>query len=225
MDPSPGRRSSDVSTEQHRDQRRAAFAEVQRKLRNVFAVVRSIAKRTAETSDSLDEFVANFDGRLNAYARTLSLLSHDPELGADLEFMLAEELLAAHAREGEQVSVSGPSVQLQPRAAETIGLAIHELTTNAIRHGALGQAGGKLDISWRFEADGDARVLVFDWNETSERKLMMMPTRRGFGIAVLEQTLPYELNARSELHFGGTGFRCRIRLPVNDQIIVLADKP
>ena len=221
-DPSPGP-SSDVSAEQLRDLRRAAFAELQRQLRNVFAVMRSIARRTAETSGSLDEFVASYDGRLNAYARTLSLLSHDPDRGADLEFLLAEELLSVQAHEGEQVGFSGPSVQLQPRAAETIGLAIHELATNAIKHGALGQAGGKIDISWRFEPDGDGRVLVFDWNESSGRKLMMVPTRRGFGTAFLEQTLPYELNARSVLRFGGTGFRCRIRFPVNDQILVRGD--
>ena len=190
----------------------------QHQVRNLLAVVRSIARRTAETSQTVEEYAMKFDGRLSAYARTLAMLARNPEEGVELEYMLAEELLAAQAHDGDQVSISGPSVRLQPKAAETMGLAIHELATNAIKHGALGQSRGKVAVSWQVQKDASGEVLVFDWVESGGRKLMPMPTRRGFGVEMLEETLAFELNAKSELCFESTGFRCRIRLPVNAAI-------
>lgn len=204
------------------DERRKAlvFSDVQHRVRNLLAVVRSIARRTAETSRTVEDYAMNFDGRLNAYGRTMALLTREPESGIELEYMLAEELLAAQAHDGDQVNISGPSIRLQPKAAETIGLAIHELVTNAIKHGALGQAGGKVNVSWRIDKDASGQALVFDWVESGARRLMPVPTRRGFGVGMLEETLAFDLNAKTELHFESTGFRCRIRLPFNDQTFV-----
>jgi two-component system CheB/CheR fusion protein len=202
-------------------QHSAVTPSFQHQVRNLLAVVRSIARRTAETSQSVEEYAMKFDGRLSAYARTLAMLARNPEDGVELEYMLAEELLAAQAHDGEQVGISGPSMRLQPKAAETMGLVMHELATNAIRHGALGQAGGRVSVAWRIDKDASGGALVFDWVESPGRKLMALPTRRGFGVEMLEETLPFELNARSELHFESTGFRCRISLPLNAQVFIL----
>jgi two-component system, chemotaxis family, CheB/CheR fusion protein len=198
-----------------------AVAELQHRVRNVLAVVRSIARRTAATSRDVEEYAMNFDGRLNAYSRTLSLLTQGSAAGVELEFLLAEELLSVQARDEEQVTIAGPRVNLRPGAAETIGLAIHELTTNAVKHGALSQNGGKIAVTWQVEHSPTGDELVFDWRESGGRRLVPVRTRRGFGVEMLEETLPFELQARTELEFGSTGFRCRIRFPIHDQVMTL----
>lgn len=197
--------------------RRAHLAEVQNRIRNVLAVVRSIARRTAETSETIEDYSSTFEGRINAYARTLTLLELGDEAGVDLEYLVADELLTVQARDGEELNISGPEMRLRPKAAETVGLAIHELTTNALRHGALGHPKGRVDVSWKVEGD----TLVFDWRESSSRRLMPQPTRRGFGVILLEETLPFDLGAITELRFASPGFSCTIRLPLTDKNFIL----
>jgi two-component system CheB/CheR fusion protein len=191
--------------------------ELQRQIRNVLAVVRSIARRTADTSRSLDEYTMNFEGRLAAYSRTLAMLSHNPELGYDLEFLIAEELLSENAHDGEQVNLSGPTISLRPKPAQTLGLAIHELTTNAVKHGALAHTTGKVEVTWRLQYAGPKTVLVIDWIESGGVRLMVQPTHRGFGLVMLKETLPFELGATCSVEFRNIGFRCRLEIPVADQ--------
>lgn len=200
----------------------AFVIEIQHRLRNALAVVRSIARRTAETSETVEEYSANFEGRLNAYARTLSLLTTDANDGVALDFLVAEELLSVQAHDGRQANVEGPAVQLRRKTAETVGLALHELATNALKHGSLGHPDGKVDVSWRvIDGSFGRRQLQLDWRESGGRRLMAVPRRRGFGIVMLEKTLAFDLGAQTELSFESTGFRCRIILPVNDDIFVL----
>src|SRR5262249_23880717 len=130
---------------------RLLLAEMQHHVRNTLGVVRSIARRTAESSATVEEYASHLDGRLNAFARTQALVTRDPEGGVDLEYLVIEVLLAYSAREGEHARVSGPKVRFQPKAAETFALAIHELATNALKYGALSQPSGRLEISWRID--------------------------------------------------------------------------
>jgi two-component system, chemotaxis family, CheB/CheR fusion protein len=109
------------------ERQRLLLAELQHRVRNTLGVVRSIARRSSESSSSVEEYASHLDGRLNAFARMQALVTRDPENGVDLEYLVVEELLGYNAREGEQVRVSGPAVRLQPKAAETFALAIHEL--------------------------------------------------------------------------------------------------
>src|SRR3712207_5418388 len=122
------------------------LAELQHRVRNTLAVVRSIARRTGETSTTVEDYAMHLDGRLNAFARTQALVTRDPEAGVDLEYLVADELLAYHAKEADQVRISGPPIRLQPKAAETLGLAVHELATNAVKHGALRARQGRVEV-------------------------------------------------------------------------------
>src|SRR5207248_403115 len=99
------------------ERQRLLLAELQHRVRNTLSVVRSIARRSAETSTSVDEYASHLDGRLNAFARTQALATRDPESGVDLEYLIVEELHVYNVREGEQLRVSGPKVRLQPKAA------------------------------------------------------------------------------------------------------------
>jgi two-component system CheB/CheR fusion protein len=129
----------------------------------------------------------------------------------------ARQPYAAH--EGAQVKrIDGPTVRLQPKAAENFALLIHELATNAVKYGALSSKTGRVEVRWRIgQADGAAR-LAFDWIETGVRVADGAPRRRGFGTELIERTIAYELGADTSLRFEPDGLRCTIALPLTDGI-------
>ncbi|MBR1160872.1 CheR family methyltransferase [Bradyrhizobium elkanii] len=200
------------------ERQRLLLGELQHRVRNTLGVVRSIARRSAETSANVEDYASHLDGRLNAFARTQSLVTRDPEGGVDLEYLVVEELLAYNAREGEQLRVSGPGIRLQPKAAETFALAIHELATNALKYGALSQRAGRIDVSWRVDDAAEPRQLVFDWRERNGPKVTP-PRRRGFGSDLLERTLAFEFKGKSTLDFNPSGLHCTIAIPMKPQAI------
>jgi two-component system CheB/CheR fusion protein len=201
-------------------QARFLLAELQHRVRNTLSVIRSIARRTAETSDTVEDYAMHLEGRINAFARVQSAVTRNPASGLDLEMLVAEELLAHGAHEGQRVrSIKGPKLHLQPRAAETIGLAIHELATNAVKYGALSSERGRIQVDWAIEKRGGQEHLVFHWRETGVRTPGTRPARRGFGIEMIERTLAYELGGEAKLEFGADGLHCSIVLPVNDQLL------
>ncbi|MBV9559001.1 MAG: PAS domain-containing protein [Bradyrhizobium sp.] len=200
------------------ERQRLLLAELQHRVRNTLGVVRSIARRSAETSSNVEDYAAHLDGRLNAFARTQALVTRDPEGGVDLEYLVAEEMTAYNAREGEQVRIVGPAIRLQPKPAEAFALAVHELATNAVKYGALSQAGGRIDISWHIEQTGSPRELVFEWREKGGPKVKP-PRRKGFGTEMLERTLAFELKAATSLQFNPAGVQCMIKVPLDRRVI------
>ena len=200
------------------ERQRLLLAELQHRVRNTLGVVRSIARRSAETASSVEDYASHLDGRLNAFARTQAMVTRDPEGGVDLEYLVVEELLGYNAREGEQLRVSGPLVRFQPKAAETFALAVHELATNAIKYGALSQPTGRVDVSWRVNDAADPTELIFDWRERGGPSIEP-PQRKGFGSELLERTLAFELKGRTTLAYNGTGLHCTIAIPLNRRVV------
>lgn len=196
------------------ERQRLLLAELQHRVRNTLGVVRSIARRTADTSSTVEEFASHLDGRLNAFARTQALVTRDPEGGVDLEYLAVEEMLAYNAREGEQVRVSGPPVRFQSKAAETFALAIHELATNALKYGALSRPTGRIEISWRLEQGTDPAELVFEWRERGGPPVAP-PPHKGFGTELLERTLAFEFKGQTRLAFSPKGLECTITIPLS----------
>lgn len=200
------------------ERQRLLLAELQHRVRNTLGVVRSIARRSAQTSSTVEEYSAHLDGRLGALARTQAAVTRDPEVGVDLEYLLADELMAYNAREGEQVRISGPTIRLQPKAAETLSLAIHELATNAVKYGALSQPAGRVEISWRIDEGVTPPELNFDWREKGGPPVKS-PKRKGFGTEILERTLGFEFKGKSALMFSPTGVHFSITLPLSRVIV------
>ncbi|BBO11959.1 two-component sensor histidine kinase [Bradyrhizobium ottawaense] len=194
------------------ERQRLLLAELQHRVRNTLGVVRSIARRSAESATTVEEYASHLDGRLNAFARTQALVTRDPEGGVDLEYLVVEELLAYNAREGEQMQVSGPKVRFQPKAAETFALAIHELATNALKYGALSQPSGHVEISWRLDEGTQPAELVFKWRECGGPQVKP-PLRKGFGTELLERTLAFEFKGQTTLAFDPAGLQCTIAIP------------
>jgi len=186
--------------------------ELQHRVRNTLAVIRSITRRTAATTDSKDEFFMHLDGRIDSFARVQAAVTRDPTSGVDLAFLVAEELRVVGAQEGRGLSIDGPPAALRSKAAETIGLAIHELTTNAMKHGALAHPRGRIEVSWQLVGAQPA-MLQFDWRESGLHDLAPTPQRIGFGTEILEQTLAYELGAVTTLDYRPSGLHCRISIP------------
>nr|WP_205520880.1 CheR family methyltransferase [Propylenella binzhouense] len=202
------------------ERQRLLLSELQHRVRNTLGVVRSIAHRTAETSDSVEDFAMHLDGRINALARVQAAVTRDPVAGVSLDTMVADELVGYAAHEGEQVAISGPPIRLQPKAAEMLGLAVHELATNAVKYGALRQPHGKIRIAWALGGEGGERTLAFDWSESCPDPVDSAPKRHGFGMELLEKTLEYELSAKASLDFRKEGLHCRIEMPVTDRLLV-----
>jgi PAS domain S-box-containing protein len=186
------------------------LAELQHRVRNTLAVIRSIARRTAATSATPEDYAMHLEGRIDAFARVQAAATRDPAAGVDLATMVAEELLYAAAREGDRVRIEGPGLRLRSKAAETIGLAVHELATNAVKYGALAARHGLLDIRWNI----DGATFRLAWREAGLDAPLQPPTRRGFGMEILEKTLAYEFKGRTTITFAPEGLGCEIELPL-----------
>jgi two-component system, chemotaxis family, CheB/CheR fusion protein len=199
------------------ERQRLLLAELQHRVRNTLGVVRSIARRSAETSANVEEYAAHLDGRLNAFARTQALVTRDPQGGVDLEMLVLDESLGYKSRDGDQIRVIGPTVRLQPKAAETFALAIHELATNALKYGALSSPDGRIDISWRIE-DVDAPRLIFDWRERGGPP-PAVSRRKGFGTELLQQTMAFEFKGKTDLVFDQAGLHCTMVIPLSRRIV------
>ena len=200
---------------------RVLLAELQHRVRNTLAVIRSIVRRTAQNTSDLEEYTMHLEGRIDAFARAQAIVTRHPAHGVDLAYIVAEELRAAGASEGRQLGIKGPDFPMRAKAAETMALAIHELATNALKYGALTVPQGRIRVEWTLEPKPDPLWLVFRWNESGMRNLAPSPARRGFGMEILERTLAYELKAKTTIGFRPTGLECRIELPLD---VILKDE-
>ena len=193
-------------------------AELQHRTRNVLGLVRSLVRRTAETSASVEEYAAHLEGRISVLARTQAFAMRQPRAGVDLGELVDAELIGLAARE-DKVKTAGPPVRLRPKAAETLGLALHELTTNAVKFGALCLPGGHLTITWRKELFREDPCVRFEWREEGVPDCAP-PTHRGFGRDLIERTVPYELRGATRLSFEAGGVRCAIDIPLTRDNVV-----
>ena len=198
------------------------LGELQHRVRNMLLNVRILARRTAKTSASLEQFVEAFDSRLLALARTQELLTQGSAVSAGLEDTLRQELKAHGADRGSRVLLAGPNVRLPPKIVQALGMAFHELATNASKYGALRQDGAQLKVSWRTVPGEQADDLVIVWRETGV-PLENLPTRRGFGAETIERSLPYMLGGNSRVEFHSDGVECNIRFPLGSEAISAAN--
>lgn len=189
---------------------RLLLAELQHRVRNSLAVIRSIVGRSARTATSVEDYAAHLEGRINALARVQSAVARAPGAGLDLEALLRDEFQAAAAGE-EQVALSGPPLRLSARTAEMLGLALHELATNAIKHGALADPEGSIAVAWSVE--GDPPRLCLRWSERVGRPLPP-PGPPGFGTELLERMLAYNLGAQTRMDHRPEGLSCEIAVPL-----------
>jgi two-component sensor histidine kinase len=202
-----------------KDRQQVLMGELQHRTRNLLAVVQAIAVQTQRTSDSLEKFGTEFESRLRALSRVQSLLARVDHQDVDLRDLVMAEL-EAHRDEGMQAKmrVEGPSVPLPATSAQAVGLALHELATNAVKYGAVAQADGRLEVFWREEADGGKRCVALDWVESGVTMPDRgRPYRKGYGTHLIQRALTYQLGAQTKLDFGADGVRCKIIVPLKGE--------
>src|SRR5947209_601850 len=196
------------------------MAELQHRTRNLLSVVQAIANQTLRSSESLASFKSQFTSRLGAISRVQSLLSQVEHRAVDLHDLVTAEL-AAHSEpdlEPNKIEVKGPAVALPATAAQAVGLALHELATNAVKYGALAHPGGRLEVRWELQEKKRIRELAINWSETGVS--VGTPKRKGYGRELIERALPYQLNAKTHLDFSPNGVRCEIVVPVQQESIL-----
>jgi PAS domain S-box-containing protein len=192
------------------------LGELQHRTRNLLAVVQAVSGKTMRRSATLQEFATKFDSRLSALSRMQGLLARNNTDMLDLRQLVELELDSHLDPTHGKVEIAGPTVRVGASSGRTLILALHELAANAVRHGALGQPEGKLEIGWEVADRDGARQLSFQWRETG----VVMPQGAendgfGFGREILERALPYDLNASTQFHFGSDGVRCNIQIPLS----------
>lgn len=192
---------------------RLLLAELQHRVRNIMAMIRSVARRTAESTETVQEFAQHLEGRIGAMARTQVMLTRQAGAAVDLEDMIRDELVAQVASE-DQIEIEGPDVELSAKAAEVLTLAIHELATNATKYGAFSRAGGRVHIHWDVEERGPQKWLKLNWQETGVPVIDAAPRRRGFGSELISRRIPYELKGRASFRLEPGGLRSHIEFPL-----------
>jgi two-component system CheB/CheR fusion protein len=187
-------------------------AEFRRQLRSLFAILRAIVRRSAIGESSKSDYAAYLEGRIGTLARVQDMLMRAPGDGIDLEELVHGELLA-QAAPASRYRALGPDTRIGREAAMPLALAIHELTLNALLHGALAEPAGELEVRWDHEdRDGQKRLRLL-WIERGSSKQGHPPTDNGFGLELLEKTLPYELDACTRVEWHEHGTQVEILLP------------
>ena len=184
--------------------------ELNHRVKNTLANVLSIVSLTRRRSNDVDEFSESLIGRIRALSATHDLLSQSNWRDALLSDVIRNEL-APYLQDNERhVAMSGPEVRLAPNDAMSLGLAIHELATNAAKYGALTSDGGRIVIEWKQLTPDSVEVY---WREEGGPPVTP-PARRGFGRDLIEKVVAHELQSTVDLQFNPGGVECRLSVPV-----------
>lgn len=200
------------------------LAELQHRVRNIMAMIRSMTARTADGAANVEDYRSLLEGRLMALARVQVILTREANAGGSLRDIIANEVVVQAHRE-DQFDLEGPDVRLSPKAVEVLTLAFHELATNALKYGAFSTPNGRLRIAWSIFDKRERPWVAVDWVETSV-PARGHSTRRGFGSDLIEGRIPYELGGTGKLTIDSSGARCRLEFPLRDgESILETDAP
>jgi two-component system CheB/CheR fusion protein len=205
--------TSIVNAEAHQ---RLLVDELNHRVKNMLTVVISLATQTMRRSPTLEAFSEAYLGRIHALTAAYSLLSNEAWATVALRDILMEEFRPQFSGDGANIVTDGPRVLLEPRAALALAMAVHELTTNAVRFGALSSPAGKLRVSWSVEMGPECEMLVLDWVETGG-PAVTPPTQHGFGMTLIERGLKQDMSAEVQVDFPATGVTAHLRAPLQPQ--------
>jgi len=199
----------DIDERKRAEERRTLLInELNHRVKNTLASVQSIARQTLRSGRSAEEMSDILTGRLIALAGAHDVLTRENWEGAGLRKIVS---VAMAPFDVARIATSGPDARLDARAALALGMALHELATNASKYGALSNETGRVSLAWRLLEDPDRGVpaLELEWRETGGPPVTA-PRRRGFGSRLLTQGVRSELNGAAEMEFAPEGLVCRI---------------
>ena len=198
----------DVTERKEAEERQVLLArEVDHRARNALAIIQSIIRLTR--AKSVDDYVATVEGRIKALALAHTLLSDSRWHGADLGTLVAEEF--APYRSGNKIELKGPNVSLSPATAQGIALALHELATNAAKHGALSSLKGRVSLTWQLQSD----TLTLHWVEGGGPPIKT-PSARSFGLKVIKASIEQQLGGKATFDWNPKGLRCNLAIALRE---------
>ena len=207
-----------TSVVQAEEQQRLLVAELNHRVKNMMTVISSLASQTLRRAESLEDFDQSFQGRLNALAATYTLVAEVQWSAVSLRDLLIAEL-DPYDSDPKHIHFNGPGVMLAPRAALSLGLVVHELCTNAVKHGSLSVAGGSVHIEWS-APDGPSGTLLIVWSER-DGPPATPPERPGFGTQLVKRSIGFELDGDVDYAYEPPGLVVRITLPLTSDVIWL----
>lgn len=199
-------RTAEVRADEMSD---AVAAELQHRIANLLTMIATIARRTAKNSADLDTFLPAFEARIQALAGTHALLTGGNWDGMTFERLVRASLAAHLQGSSERIVLRGPEMRLKAAQAQAVAMALHELSTNAAKHGALAGNGGSLRIDWSGHQGGG---FSFGWVEDGLDGIAA-PEKKGFGSMILSRIVPSQLGGEASAEFAPTGLRYRLDVP------------
>lgn len=208
-----------TSRKQDEEQMRTLLLELNHRNRNLLSVIEGIARQTGRDSGDIKNFLRRFSGRLHSLSITQLLLTESNWKGAGMRALLKKQIKGVDNVDLSRFTFHGPDIVAGPNATQYLGLAIHELTNNALQHGALSAAEGTVTVTWKYSSgapDSPERPgIEFHWKETGGPNVSP-PTEKRYGRSILEAILPRSLSASSTLIFGGDGVSFSAFIPVRE---------
>jgi len=192
--------------------RNSLTRELNHRVKNTLANVLSIAALTRRRSTNIDEFTESLTSRIRALSATHDLLSQSDWSNAPLGEVVRSELAPYMEGKDSHVFMSGPAIKLAPNDAMSLGLAIHELATNAAKYGALSTTSGRIHVDWALLSADQAEI---HWREEGGPPVAE-PSKRGFGRDLIEKIVAHELRSEVDLRFEPGGVECRLKVPVRE---------
>jgi PAS domain S-box-containing protein len=204
----------DVTERKRADERQLLMmAEIDHRAKNLLASIQAMVLLTKPHARSVSDYADTLIGRLHAMARAHELLAREKWQGARLHELIRNEFEAYVGNDGAALTLMGEDLLLRSRSAQTLSLALHELTTNAAKYGALSAPGGRVTICSAVERDASGPALSLTWTE-SGGPAIEPPDHRGFGSIVIERGIAHDLGGSTSLEFDPAGVRCTIRFPL-----------
>ena len=195
------------------DRQNLLVRELHHRVRNTLATVQAVLNASLRSSASLAEFGRSFGGRIASLSKTHTLITEDHAQVVSFEDLLRAELDAYDEPGRPRVSLQGPRTLLASELAVPVGMALHEMTVNAVRHGALGHPDGRLEVTWSVEGTAGGQRMHWTWNEY-DGPPVALPTREGFGMSLLRQLLAYQARAEVDIAFDPDGLRISVDMPL-----------
>jgi PAS domain S-box-containing protein len=186
-------------------------AELDHRVKNVLACVTAVVRQTRRRSGTGDEFVKALDGRIQSIAAAHALLSQNRWSGAGLTDLIRHQL-APYTTDANR-TISGPEVMLTSTQTQAVAIVIHELVTNATKHGALSYPDGRVWVSWNRSGADAAAILTITWRELGG-ELVTAPVQAGYGLSLIRDLIPHELGGTVDLTFPSDGACCKIEIPL-----------
>lgn len=192
------------------EHRQLILRELGHRTKNQLAIIQSIAHQTQRNSTSLNSFITAFNGRIQGLAASHDILAKQQWQAIPISELVKSQVAILVNETDNSIVISGPDIALTAIHAEALGLALHELTTNATKYGALSVAQGRVKIQWHITNVSGPAQIFFEWQEAGGPMIKKPPARQGFGTRVLDGMVAQSLNGKSLLDYQPQGLYWRV---------------